>query len=246
VTLGSTALIIFTTWSLIAYRANAEARRAARPDADIVVRHDSGVWHFTSRAGSSDTVARSYSFRARSSIPEPMRRSPGAAAHEGYPAFIIELPRGAFGGADDPELRVRVHRVLSTPRVVSGWVAAGHSRGAVVVSDLAVGSPEGLAGIVLIGTSHPRDVDLSSSRLPITKIVGTRDGLATRAEVEQNRARLPSSTKWVWIEGGNHSQFGWYGFQPFDRPAAISAADQREWMIGSMLETLRSASSNHQ
>ena len=75
--------------------------------------------------------------------------------------------------------------------------------------------------------------------MPVTKIVGTRDGLASPGEVEGNRAKLPPSTRWIWIEGGNHSQFGWYGFQPFDRRATVGASEQRAAMIRATIETLR-------
>jgi pimeloyl-ACP methyl ester carboxylesterase len=94
---------------------------------------------------------------------------------------------------------------------------------------------------VLIGTSHPRDVDLSALTIPVTKIAGTRDGLATRAAVEGNRRLLPASTRWIWIEGGNHSQFGWYGFQPLDRRATIDAAAQRAIMTRAVLDALAAA-----
>ena len=70
---------------------------------------------------------------------------------------------------------------------------------------------------------------------------GTRDGLATPADVERNRAKLPAATRWVWIEGGNHSQFGWYGFQPGDRRATVSAGQQREVMVRAVLDALRTA-----
>jgi pimeloyl-ACP methyl ester carboxylesterase len=106
-------------------------------------------------------------------------------------------------------------------------VVAGHSRGAVVAARMASERRRGLAGLVLIGTTHPRDVDLSALPQPVTKVVGTRDGLARVAGVEANRAKLPAGTRWVWIEGGNHSQFGWYGFQPGDRRATIAASEQR-------------------
>jgi len=40
------------------------------------------------------------------------------------------------------------------------------------------------------------------------------------------------------VEGGNHSQFGWYGFQPGDRRATIDAAAQRSVMIRAVLDLL--------
>ena len=100
-----------------------------------------------------------------------------------------------------------LHRPM--PRIVLAQVAA-------------LEDPWPAAGAVLLGTSHPRDVDLSRYKHPVTKIFATRDGLASVDKVEANRHLLPPSTRWVKIEGGNHSQFGWYGFQPGDRFATIS------------------------
>ena len=82
-------------------------------------------------------------------------------------------------------------------------------------------------------------MDLSSLTIPVTKIVGTRDGLATPDEVQQNAPLLPRHTRWVWIEGGNHSQFGWYGFQPLDRRPRVAASTQRSVMIQAVLDVLR-------
>jgi hypothetical protein len=120
-----------------------------------------------------------------------------AVAIAGYPATILKLPRrGAFGGADDPELFVRARALMTAAAGPNAWVVAGHSRGAVVATQ----SPD---------------------------------------EVNANRHNLPPSTHWVWIEGGNHSQFGWYGFQPGDRFARIPAADQRAIMTEAVLEMIR-------
>ena len=102
----------------------------------------------------------------------------------------------------------------------------------------------GFTGLVLIGTTHPRDVDLSTLAVPVTKVAGTRDGLAARTAVEANRAKLPAATRWVWIEGGNHSQFGWYGFQPGDRRATISAEAQRATMIQAVIDALTHSASD--
>jgi pimeloyl-ACP methyl ester carboxylesterase len=120
------------------------------------------------------------------------------------------------------------------------WVVAGHSRGGVITTNVAANAPPpGLTGIILIGTSHPRDVSLAALRLPVTKIIGTHDGLASLEEVEGNAHLLPPGTRWVRIEGGNHSQFGWYGFQPGDARATIPASEQHARTIDAVLTALR-------
>ena len=243
--LGLSATVVFVTWSLIAYRASPAARAAIRSDAAAAVRHEDGIWSFTpSRPVPAGRPALVFFPGA---LVDPVAYAPllRAVAGAGFPAYLVELPRrGAFGGADDPALDVRLERLLGRPGAPTRWIVAGHSRGGVVASRVAAtrrGS--GFAGLVLIGTSHPRDVDLGTLAVPVTKVVGTRDGLASPAEVEANRAKLPRSTRWVWIEGGNHSQFGWYGFQPGDRRATLAASAQREAMIRAVLEALAGATS---
>ncbi len=98
-----------------------------------------------------------------------------------------------------------------------------------------------MAGLLLVGTSHPRDADLSALRIPVTKVVGTRDGLASAAEVLANRAKLPPATRWVWVRGGSHSLFGWYGFRPGHRRATPPAAAQRAALVEAALALLAAA-----
>jgi hypothetical protein len=98
-----------------------------------------------------------------------------------------------------------------------------------------------VGGLVLIGTSHPRDFTLADVTAPVTKILGTRDGVAPLDKSEENRHLLPATTRWVLIEGGNHSQFGWYGFQPEDRSATINRDRQQALTIKAIVNTLESA-----
>lgn len=242
VTVGLLATLGFVVWSLIAYRASGEARASLESDSAVNVMHEDGVWHFApAPGGAAGTVGLVFFPGA---LVDPIAYAPlaRAAAQAGFAAWIVGLPRrGVFGGADDPAVEARMRRVLNAPGAPGHWVVAGHSRGAVVASRVAANPPQGFAGLLLIGTSHPRDVDLSGLAVPVTKIVGTRDGLASPGEVEANRAKLPASTRWIWIEGGNHSQFGWYGFQPLDRRATVDASEQRAEMIGGTVETLRLA-----
>ena len=242
VAIGLGATVIFTGWSLVAYRASGAAGDATRSDASVGVRFTDGIWSFLPSALAATSAPALVFFPG--ALVDPVAYAPllRAAAAGGFPAYLVELPRrGAFGGAEGPEVWQRLDRLLAMPTTPRRWLVAGHSRGAVVASHVAAEQRAGFAGLVLIGTSHPRDVDLSRLVVPVTKIVGTRDGLASPAEVNENRALLPTSTNWVWIEGGNHSQFGWYGFQPGDRRATIPAAAQRATMIRALLEALHSA-----
>ena len=83
------------------------------------------------------------------------------------------------------------------------------------------------------------DFSLAGSRLAVTKLYGTADGVAPAKTVLANAALLPSSTHWVAIEGGNHHQFGYYGFQPGDRWASISRAQQQEQTLRALLDALQ-------
>ena len=125
------------------------------------------------------------------------------------------------------------------------WILGGHSVGAALAARMAIelsgSGAKVVAGVLLMGTGQPNDSAMANYPFPVTKIVATNDGLAPIAEAEANRRFLPPSTHWVRIEGGNHSQFGWYGFQPLDHFASISREAQHEQMINATLEALRRA-----
>ena len=97
-------------------------------------------------------------------------------------------------------------------------------------------NPNHLAAYVLIGTSHPRDYDLSRVAIDVTKVAATNDDVAGAAQFET--ARLPGSTKWVRIEGGNHAQFGHYGYQLFDGRATITRDAQQAATLAALLAVL--------
>ncbi len=236
ITLGVSATVVFVAWSLVAYRSSPEANAAALTDGDVAVAHEVGAWRFEP-AG----VARSPTLVFfPGALVDPRAYAPlaRAVAQAGHRVVLIELPwRGAFGGADSAELRTRIDRTLASLGDPRSVVLGGHSRGAVVAAETAARVRD-LGGLVLIGTTHPRDVDLSDLDVPVTKVIGTRDGIASPAEVERNASLLPPQTRWIRVEGGNHSQFGWYGFQPRDRRPQIPAAEQRAIMIDGVLELM--------
>jgi pimeloyl-ACP methyl ester carboxylesterase len=238
--LGLYATLLFVGWSLVAYRASADGRRAAVSDTSVIVDRVPGAWRFRPANGVVDTARGLLFFPGALVDPRAYAPLARAAAAAGFYAVVVDLPRrGAFGGADDPALLVRARDETTREGAPRRWIVAGHSRGAVVASSLAASGWPAMTGLVLAGSIHPRDVDLAQLAVPVTKLVGTRDGIASIERARENRRLLPPSVCWIEIEGANHSRFGWYGYQPGDRRARIPADEQRAIWLGALLDQLR-------
>ena len=166
-----------------------------------------------------------------------------AVAARGYPAVIYGLP---WRCAPFPSQQARADAdlrrlLLASP---SRWVLGGHSKGAVFVSQIAATPPASLLGVIIAGSTHPRDVDLSRSALEIAKVVATADGIAPLDVSQSRRNLLPAGTAWHVIDGGNHSQFGWYGTQLGDGTARITRTQQHEQLLHAVLTVLARVETN--
>jgi pimeloyl-ACP methyl ester carboxylesterase len=93
------------------------------------------------------------------------------------------------------------------------YILSGHSQGAKMAAQFVYENPDLVDKLILIGTTHPRDISLANLNIPVLKIYGSNDGVADEKSILENRSKLPESAKLVRIEGANHSQFGYYGFQ---------------------------------
>ena len=239
ITAGLVFTAVFVTWSLLAYRASGDARAALQSDGRVAVAHSGSHWSFDPAAPSPAGLI----FFAGALV-SPVAYAPLARgiAEAGFPVLLVELPRrGAFGGADGPEVFARARAAAASRPNVSRWVVAGHSRGGVVAAQVVRDGFPGLAGAVLIGTTHPRDFSIASTQVPMTQVFGTRDTIADVEKLDRTRANLPPSTRIIPIDGGNHSQFGHYGFQPGDWPATISRDAQQAITRRAVLDALEAA-----
>ena len=241
ITAGISATVVFVTWSLIAYRPSSEAREALAGNEVVVVSSGEHHWLFRPRTGGTDVGLLFFPGALVDPVAyAPMLRDVAAA---GYPTLLIQLPRrGVLGGAEGAEPLNRAVSAMRLVPEVTRWVIAGHSRGGEIASRLAQTQAPSLAGLVLIGTSHPRDISLANVRMPVTRVYGTRDTVADVEKLERTKVNLPPDTTHVRIDGGNHSQFGSYGFQPGDWPATISRTEQQRQTLAALLDMLRSAS----
>lgn len=107
------------------------------------------------------------------------------------------------------------------------WYLAGHSLGGAVAAMYAAdqdGSAAKLEGLFLLA-AYP------TKQLPdihVLELYGSEDGVLNREKTEKAAKYLPADAV-VWeIPGGNHAQFGNYGFQDGDGQASIPAEIQQE------------------
>lgn len=120
---------------------------------------------------------------------------------------------------------------------IQNWIVGGHSLGG-VASSLYAGKKDNIDGIVF-WASYPAGDELTNKSIRVLSIYGTRD-MGGMDAFEASRANLPTHTEFVVMDGGNHSQFGDYGFQPGDNEATISRTDQQSQIVDATVEFLSS------
>ena len=160
-------------------------------------------------------------------------------AAKGHPVFVVALPfriapleRHKIAAVD------RARGIVEKDQSARSWVVAGHSLGGALACRVAAETPDRLKALVLIGTSHPKRMDLSNARIPITKVFASNDGIATVEMINATRNLLPGATRWIEIPGGNHSQFGHYGRQLFDGSPTTSRERQQDTTRAALEEAL--------
>ncbi len=116
-------------------------------------------------------------------------------------------------------------KVIANNPQIEHWAVGGHSLGGVAAALYAKNHLDTIRAVVFLA-SYPADDSLKNSNLLFLTLHGSNDGLATNEKIEASKSLLPPSAKFVTIDGGNHAQFGSYGFQPGDNAATISPEEQ--------------------
>jgi hypothetical protein len=154
-------------------------------------------------------------------------------AEAGYLAVIVPMPLNLAFFAPG-----RAQEIVAGFPEVKRWVIGGHSLGGAMAAQYVYQNPGAMQGLVLWASYPAQSTDLSDRTLPVLSIYGSLDGLATVDEVNASRALLPPDALFIRVEGGNHAQFGWYGDQDGDRPAAIPRLEQQRVVISATLAFL--------
>jgi pimeloyl-ACP methyl ester carboxylesterase len=229
---------VSTLWLLDSYRTRGVDDAILANDAHVSVRRSDDVLAIVPRSTASRSgLAFIVGAGVAPDAYAPMLRPIAAAGH---PVFVVALPWRIAPLEQHKSAAVdRARAIIERDTAAQNWVVAGHSLGAALACRIARDPPARLRAVILVGTSHPKTFDLSGTRLPITKVFATNDGVATVEMIQATRHLLPGHTRWIEVRGGNHSQFGHYGHQLFDGTATLSREAQQATARSALLEQLR-------
>jgi dienelactone hydrolase len=132
----------------------------------------------------------------------------------------------------------KAQEIIAAYPEIQSWAIGGHSLGGSMAANFARKRPDQIQGLIFWAAYPASSDNLAGQEIVVASIYATLDGLATVEEVLASASLLPAGTSWTPIEGGNHAQFGWYGDQPGDNPAAISREEQQQQVIEASLTLL--------
>ena len=141
-------------------------------------------------------------------------------AKKGIACFLVQMPSD-FAILDS----YAAYRVQQRYTEINKWYIGGHSLGGAMAASYASSHAKDFTGLVLLAAYSTND--LSSSSLKVLSIYGSLDGVLNRSKYNTYKSNLPSDYTEVIIEGGNHGQFGNYGFQSGDNAATITSDSQQ-------------------
>lgn len=166
--------------------------------------------------------------------PEAYAPAARAFAEQGVKTIIVKMPFNlAVFGIN------KADKIIEQNSDIKKWFISGHSLGGVMAARYAKNHQGMINGLILWASYPEESSDLSKSTIPVLSIYGTNDGLTMPGKISKTRHLLPASVSWVSIKGGNHSQFGWYGFQKGDEKADISREEQQKEIIEATMQIIK-------
>lgn len=160
-------------------------------------------------------------------------------AAEGYLTVIVKMKNDLAIGKSAK----RADKIISDYGRIKKWTIGGHSMGGAGACYYAKNFTDKVDGVVLWAAYPSEDWRIDDKDLKAISIYGTKDGVCTLDEIEESKEHLPPDTQFVPIEGGNHTQFGWYDtspdpVQPGDNEADITREEQQEQIIQATVDFL--------
>ena len=112
------------------------------------------------------------------------------------------------------------------------WYTGGHSLGGVMAANYASSHSDRIKGVVFIA-AYPASA--MPSGMDALLITASEDKILNRTKLSESRKYLPGKYSEVAIEGGNHCQFGSFGFMKGDGTASVTPDEQQEKTAGAVV-----------
>ena len=104
----------------------------------------------------------------------------------------------------------RANTVIDDNDDIDIWAMSGHSLGGVMACNYARNHQSKVDAVILLASYPSASYRLDGTNLSVLSIYGTNDGLTTLDDIDASVEHLPADAQFYEIEGGNHSQFGYY------------------------------------
>jgi pimeloyl-ACP methyl ester carboxylesterase len=221
----------FVWWALTPLGPSQDAIAALTSDAEVRVEQtDAAIYFRPAHDGYRVGLVLYPGGRVDERSYAPLARS---VAERGYLVAIARMPLHlAVFGPDAAD------SIISAEEAVETWAIGGHSLGGAMAAAHIEGTPANVRGLVLLAAYPPDSTDLSDRDLDVLSLYGTQDRVVDATRLEASQRRLPSDSRFIALEGGNHAQFGSYGPQPGDGEATMTAEVQLEETTREILSCL--------
>ncbi len=144
-------------------------------------------------------------------------------ASRGIDCYLLEMPLNmAMLGENEAE-------IIIDNGSYSHYLLSGHSLGGVAAASYLNHSGKG-DGLILMAAYPSEKINK-----PVLSIYGSEDGVLNKESYDKSKPLMSNLTEFV-VEGGNHAQFGNYAKQNGNHDAKISAENQQNQTVNSIIE----------
>lgn len=223
IVLAMIAMIVLISWGAFranTYKADNKALEALKSDNEIEVNVDENII-FTPKNKNVDT---GFIFYPGGLVePKSYAQMCKKIAEKEYKVVIVDMPLNlAIFGEN------KASSVIQKSPEIKNWVIGGHSLGGVMAASYTYKHSDVIKGLVLYASYPQEKHNISDTDIKVVSLWGSNDKIADIEKVKAAKSILPKEAYFVSIDGGNHSQFGNYGFQKGDGKSTISSEDQQD------------------
>lgn len=208
-------VIAFGIYASIYYRADETALAALESDEQVAVSETDYGWLFDG-PGTADALIFYPGAKVEATAYAPFLHRLSA---QGMDVCLVEMPlRFAFFGINAAD-------GVMAEADYENWYIGGHSLGGAMAASYASKHGEDLKGVILCAAYPTSELDDDLTEI---LLYGSEDQVVNLEKIEAGEQYAPTDYTETVIAGGNHAQFGSYGFQKGDGTASISAEQQWE------------------